>query len=236
MPKRTAPPKHQTTLRHEAETRLNKGAAPSTQGWTLGKDALSMLYDLARDPAAAGDALKLLHELQVHQVELDLQHEQMEQDRNELVEALARYAELYEFAPVGYFIVDSESKIIEGNRTGARLFGVECAELSGQRIDSFLAPASGQVLRALLERLRIDSRGSCESQTRGGKAHRAACKSWQLSRPTAGIFCWLLWKHLLVRDLTSSPELLIACRHGYITVLDHGSMAELKPRGCPGTG
>ncbi|MFO7579552.1 MAG: PAS domain S-box protein [Nitrosomonas halophila] len=188
MPKRTAPPKHQTTLRHEAETRLNKGAAPSTQGWTLGKDALSMLYDLARDPAAAGDALKLLHELQVHQVELDLQHEQMEQDRNELVEALARYAELYEFAPVGYFIVDSESKIIEGNRTGARLFGVECAELSGQRIDSFLAPASGQVLRALLERLRIDSRGSCESQTRGGQGTSRCLQVVATISPNSGYF------------------------------------------------
>lgn len=77
-------------LRQHAEARLNGGQAPKTLGWSSSAQALSLLHRLASDPASAADALKLLHELQVHQVELDLQHEQMEQQLLELSETLRR--------------------------------------------------------------------------------------------------------------------------------------------------
>jgi PAS domain S-box-containing protein len=161
---------HQTTLRQEAEALIKEGAAKPMLGWLPGINALSMLYDLARAPETAGDALKFLHELQVHQVELDLQHEQMEENRSELVEELTHYVALYDFAPVGYFTVDSSDKIIECNRAGASLLGVACAELSGRRLDSFLAPASGLVLLALLKRLRSGSyRETCAVKIDSGE-------------------------------------------------------------------
>jgi PAS domain S-box-containing protein len=155
----------QTTLRREAETRLTRGSAPLTHGWVPGRDAISLLYNLASNPATAGDALKLLHELQVHQVELDLQHEQIEQNRNELAKELAHYVELYEAAPVGYFIVDLEGIIVESNRIGASLIGAKCTELSGRRVNDFLTPASKPLLLALLKRLRIGHSEVCELQT-----------------------------------------------------------------------
>lgn len=148
---------HQTTLRQEAEALIQEGSAKPMLGWVPGINALSMLYDLARAPETAGDALKFLHELQVHQVELDLQHEQMEQNRSELAEELKHYAALYDFAPVAYFAIDSSDKIIECNRAGASLLGVACGELSGKRLDSFFTPASGLLLLALLKRLRSGS-------------------------------------------------------------------------------
>lgn len=83
-------PRGLTLLRQRAEGRLEEGMAPATLGWSTGTGALTLLHRLAGDPASAGDALKLLHELQVHQVELDLQHEQMEQQLLELGEALRR--------------------------------------------------------------------------------------------------------------------------------------------------
>jgi PAS domain S-box-containing protein len=156
---------HQRTMRLEAETRLKSGTMPPAQGWTASTEALSMLYKLASNPATAGDALKLLHELQVHQVELDLQHEQIEQNRNELAEELARYVEFYEAAPVGYFIVDFGGRIVESNRIGANMVGAECSELSGRHINEFLTHASEPLLLALLKRLRIGQREVCELQT-----------------------------------------------------------------------
>ena len=72
----------QAQLRVDAEDRLEHGTAPPTRGWPTGSEALRLLHSLASAPASASEALKLLHELQVHQVELDLQREQMEQKRS----------------------------------------------------------------------------------------------------------------------------------------------------------
>src|SRR5690606_2737816 len=87
-------------LRLDAEARLKEGSAPSAKVWSTGANALSLLYTLASSPASADDALKLLHELQVHQVELDLLHEQVDNTQRELAEELARYKAFYESAPV----------------------------------------------------------------------------------------------------------------------------------------
>ena len=67
----------QNQLRQAAEDSLKQGTTPPTKGWSISADALALLYRLASNPDSAGDALKLLHELQAHQVELDLQHEQL---------------------------------------------------------------------------------------------------------------------------------------------------------------
>jgi PAS domain S-box-containing protein len=154
-------------LRLEAEGLLKKGAAPPTKGWPTGSGTLSLLYTLASSPESAKDALKLLHELQVHQVELDLQHEQVEAARREIAEDLARYKALYESAPAGYFNVDSAGRILEGNLAGAELFGLGLGELSGRRLESFLAPASRPVLLEVLQELREGvPRASCDVQAR----------------------------------------------------------------------
>ena len=94
-------------LRQRAELRLRGGIAPPTQGWTIGAASLSLLHRLASDPATAADALKLLHELQVHQVELDLQHEHMDEERQAQEQSANRLADLFISAPIAYFVVNS---------------------------------------------------------------------------------------------------------------------------------
>ena len=144
-------------LRHVAEERLRDGIPPPPHGeWTTGMDALNVLHNLAGSPESAGDALKLLHELQVHQVELAMQHEQMEQSRAEVAESLERYIERFDFAPVGYFTVEPDGRIVEGNLAGADLFAVDRADLPGRSIESLVAADSRAALRAVLNRLRKD--------------------------------------------------------------------------------
>ena len=144
-------------LRHVAEERLRDGVPPPAHGgWTAGVDALNVLHNLAGSPESAGDALKLLHELQVHQVELAMQHEQMEQSRAEVAESLERYIERFDFAPVGYFTVEPDGRIVEGNLAGADLFAVDRADLPGRSIESLVAADSRAALRAVLGRLRKD--------------------------------------------------------------------------------
>ncbi|QIB64637.1 PAS domain-containing protein [Kineobactrum salinum] len=152
-----------TQLRKEAETRLGAGTAAAYGNWSLDVEALQLLHKLSSDPRTAPDALKLLHELQVHQVELDLQNEEIHINEQGLVEELARYRELYESAPCGYFLVDFQGEIIEGNRAGAELFGAGQNDLRGSRFDHFLAADSRPALRSLLERLRdTGTAGSCD--------------------------------------------------------------------------
>jgi PAS domain S-box-containing protein len=139
-------------LRKEAEARLKAGTATASN-WTLGVDALRMLHRLSSDPGTAADALKLLHELQVHQVELDLQSEEMHANEQRLVGECSRYRELYEFAPLGYFCVDFHGEIIESNLAGAALFRVGRDELAAGHINRFLAAESRSVLAGVLQRL-----------------------------------------------------------------------------------
>ena len=169
MPTTAAYPEIQMHLRHQAEARIQVGTAPRARVATTGAEALALLHRMATDPENASVALKLLQELQVHQVELDLQHEQLEQSRDELNHALNRYVERFDCAPLGYFAVDRDGKIIEGNLAGADLFAVEQAALSGRRIDSLVSSQSRLALLAMLKRLSNGgSRETCEAQVDSG--------------------------------------------------------------------
>lgn len=165
MPKHLASEKYQK-LRVDAERRLKDGTAPSAKVSSAGAEALALLYHLASNSDSASDALKLLHELQVNQVELDLQHEQLEANEHEIAQALARYKEFYHAAPIGYFIVGLDAKIIEWNYAGARLLQIDGDEVSGQPFASFLADSSRPALNGLLKALRDGSgEASCEVHT-----------------------------------------------------------------------
>lgn len=72
-------------------------------------------------PLSETDVLKLLHEFEVHQVELELQNKELLQAK-ELAEATTDKATaLYDFAPSGYFTLASDGEIIESNFAGAKM-------------------------------------------------------------------------------------------------------------------
>ncbi len=163
MPDITTEMSRAARLRHDAETRLNTGTAPATAGWTVSPEALSLLYRLASTPDSAGDALKLLHELQAHQVELDLQHAQMEANQRELAVDLDRYRVLFDAAPIAYFLCDPDGRIVECNLAGASLLDVAPAAFSGRPFAEFLQPESRRALIECLQSARTAaSSRSCE--------------------------------------------------------------------------
>jgi len=87
-----------------------------------------------------GDIQRLIYDLQVHQIELQLQNEELQRTQVELWEARNRYADLYNFAPVGYFTLDSNGAIVEANLTGAVLLNVNRSSLIGAPLSRFVAP------------------------------------------------------------------------------------------------
>jgi PAS domain-containing protein len=139
-------------LRLRALARLS-GPAGSHGGRQDASAALGVLHKLASSPSSAGEALTLLHELQVHQVELDLQDEELRRSRAELEATLFRQVQLYDFAPVGYFTLDRSTVLREINLTAAGMLSSDGEQLVGRRLDSFLAPQSATALHAMLTRL-----------------------------------------------------------------------------------
>ncbi len=147
---------HRGQLRQDAEARLKAGITPPAISAPFSVDALALLHKLASNPDSATDALKLLHELQVHQVELDLQHLQLDANERDLADSLARYKALYDFAPAGYLILGRDGKVIKANRASTELLGIGLKEIVGHPIASVLAPESQPILAGLLDNLRND--------------------------------------------------------------------------------
>lgn len=167
-------------LRSQAVSRLTGRSEPDGV-WPSASAALGVLHELASSPATAADALALLHELQVHQVELDLQAEELRRSRAELEEDLKRQTQLYDFAPASCFAVDSRTTVHALNLTGARLLGLERDSVPGRTLDSFLAPRGSDSLQTLLARVGGDHLGeSCMLELKAGpgkarSVHASAC-------------------------------------------------------------
>jgi PAS domain-containing protein len=163
-------PERLADLRSRAATRL---AGPGARQAAGAADALTVLHALASSPATAPDALALLHELQVHQVELELQAQELHESRVELESALRRQIELYDFQPVGCFTVDANLVLQELNLTGARMLGIERDEAYGTGLDTFFCADSRRQLRALLAGVEpLQARPACVLNLGSDEAHR----------------------------------------------------------------
>ena len=88
------------------------------------------------------DIAHLVQELRIHQIELEMQNEELRQAYHHLQEARDRYSELYDFAPVGYFVLDPAGLILEANLTGASQLGVPRSKLLRQRLTDYIHPDS----------------------------------------------------------------------------------------------
>lgn len=109
-----------TELRREAEQRL-KGQQPAGAA-----------------PLTEAETARLLHELQVHQIELELQNEDLRRTQEELEVSRARYFDLYDLAPVGYCTVSETWLILEANLTLATRLGVKRGALVTQLFSRFI--------------------------------------------------------------------------------------------------
>jgi PAS domain S-box-containing protein len=180
-------------LYRRAEARLRKGRRAKRR--------------VAGDPQPAVDAQRMLHELQVHQVELEMQNEELKESRNRVEALLEKYTDLYDFAPVGYFSLDQQGRIREVNLTGAALLGTERSRLLHRRLEHFVVPTSRPSFLRLLEQVFADSGkqvGEAELRKKGARA---------------------FWANLNATPFMSAAEPLKGCR---LAVLDITSLKQAE--------
>jgi signal transduction histidine kinase/ActR/RegA family two-component response regulator len=101
------------------------------------------------------DDQRQLHELEVHQIELEMQNEELLDSRTAMEALLEKYTDLYDFAPVGYLTLDREGIIREANLAGASLLGIARSALINGRFGHFVSaagrPAFGVFLQKVFE-------------------------------------------------------------------------------------
>jgi two-component system, cell cycle sensor histidine kinase and response regulator CckA len=134
-----------STLRSLAEEKLQSAATPVSA------------------PLSPEESQRLIHELQVHQIELEMQNEELRQTRHEMEMSFNRYSDLYHFAPVGYLTLDPNGIVNAVNLNGASLLGVERSNLAGKRLASYVAHPSRPAFLAFLEMtFRSFTKEACE--------------------------------------------------------------------------
>lgn len=99
---------------------------------------------------AVDDPLRLLHELQVHQVELEMQNFELRRAREDVETHLRKYTDLYDFAPAGHFTLDPNGRIRSVNLTGAELLGIERSQLINRPFTEFIGVDDRSVFATFL--------------------------------------------------------------------------------------
>jgi PAS domain S-box-containing protein len=106
---------------------------------------------------------RLLHELRVHQIELEMQNEELRRVQAELEASRARYFELYDLAPVGYVTLSEKGLILEANLAIAVLLGVTRATLVRESLSSYVLRADQEIYYRHRQALRAaDAPQVCE--------------------------------------------------------------------------
>lgn len=154
-------PQLSATLRQQAEQQLNTGNTKLQTAFTASADALGVLYRLSSAANTASDGLKLLHELQIHQIELDLQLEQLQNNEHELNHELACYQQFFAMNPTACLILNLDGVITDNNAAATHLFshltepGSESdpEQLCGRSLLSLLCASCRPLCSAVLARV-----------------------------------------------------------------------------------
>jgi len=112
-----------------------------TDDHTLRRQAEERLLSEPEMPESLSreEVWRLLHELHVHQIELEMQNTELQQTQEQLITTRDRYLDLYDFAPVGYLTINGEGVILHANLTSADMLGIARHALVHQPLTRFIA-------------------------------------------------------------------------------------------------
>jgi len=139
---------------------------PSSEPGTLRQKAEALLKNKSPETIlqlSETETLKLIHELEVHQVELELQNEDLRLAKASAELAVDKYTELYDFAPSGYFTLSPMGEIIELNLQTSQMLGKERAYLINRQFSLFISDKSKPIFNLFLQKVFFGkTRETCE--------------------------------------------------------------------------
>lgn len=100
-----------------------------TGGPEIAEGKIQGTFVIARDTTKIAE---IEEELRVHQIELEMQNQQLRETQQKLEASRSKYTDLFDFAPVGYFVIDKKGNISEANLTGSQMVGIEREHLAGK--------------------------------------------------------------------------------------------------------
>jgi PAS domain-containing protein len=137
-----------------------------TDARKLRKEAERHLNEKHRRNAEAlkeADINKLVHELQVHQIELEMQNEELKQAYETAEKALKKYTMLFDLSPLGYFLLDADGTICDLNFTGADILGERRFSLVDANFKLFISEDSKPVFNDFFKKIYASNvKESCE--------------------------------------------------------------------------
>jgi PAS domain S-box-containing protein len=149
-------PSTDSTSSSQVNSRLRQGSGGQA-GQDLRRQAEAKLTERKKKaaalPATESDTQRLFHELEVHQIELEMQNEELVQSRAQVEAGLRQYTDLYDLAPIGYFTLACDGTIRQVNLSGASLLGVERGALINRRLGVFISTQSRTTFNTFVEKV-----------------------------------------------------------------------------------
>jgi PAS domain S-box-containing protein len=169
----------------------------------LRRQAEKRLHDMSPPKAESplNEVSRVMHELRVHQIQLQMQNEELREARAELELQRDLFADLYDFSPSGFVSLNVEGKICQTNLSGAQLLGKRRLCLSGSRFDLFVHASDRAEFTACVGRAFMDTgRQHCEVRLSvGGHPSITITVAIEVAQSPDGHEC-----RLVLNDITSA--------------------------------
>lgn len=192
-------PEEHSNLRQSADAELDNGNLDINSGWVLPPETLGLLYTMASEPGNASGALKLLHELQTHQVELELQYRQLVTNEQFIKEQLSKFKTMLDVSAIGYLIANASGKITEINSAATALLNIEDDALIGKSVNQFFQPLAQSRLHNLFKQLADNNDTAevvCIETPKNGTAHTKQLKITASSSVAGNAVLMIIVEHL----------------------------------------
>ena len=122
-------------------------------------------------PHAEWDNSRMIHELQVHQIELEMNNEELKRAYDETDALRAHYLDVYDFAPIPYITFDSQGSILEMNLAASIILGVKRSHKDRQHFSALLTDISVPIFKVFLEETLSGMMSNCEISLKSTKLH-----------------------------------------------------------------